>query len=258
MARIFPKLDTLPEAQQELWPLLKEVPEDFVLYGGTAIALRFGHRESIDFDFFSSKFDNDVKKSTESLSFIQKFAVDAEQQEAPSGSQVIYVLRMSNREKVEVTFVRDEKWLSGSINTPDKALDNRIKIASPLDLMATKINALKDRRSVKDFIDISTLIEKNVSFSRGFAGAMALNKEYLPLEISTYAFLKEGLCEPDYIAEAFEKDTFAAEKFRKKLPEVINTITKEAQKLSIEKMLKLKFNIDRDLAREGRERGCER
>ncbi|WP_373321508.1 nucleotidyl transferase AbiEii/AbiGii toxin family protein [Rivihabitans pingtungensis] len=27
----------------------------FVLYGGTAIALRLGHRESVDFDFFSDR-----------------------------------------------------------------------------------------------------------------------------------------------------------------------------------------------------------
>lgn len=31
------KTKILPEAQQELWPLLKEVPDHFVLYGGTAI-----------------------------------------------------------------------------------------------------------------------------------------------------------------------------------------------------------------------------
>jgi hypothetical protein len=27
----------------------------FVLYGGAAIALRLGHRQSVDFDFFSSR-----------------------------------------------------------------------------------------------------------------------------------------------------------------------------------------------------------
>ncbi|MGM0425440.1 MAG: nucleotidyl transferase AbiEii/AbiGii toxin family protein [Thermodesulfobacteriota bacterium] len=30
------------------------MPSEFVLYGGTAIALHLGHRSSVDFDFFSS------------------------------------------------------------------------------------------------------------------------------------------------------------------------------------------------------------
>ena len=46
-----PRLDILPESQRLLWPELDAVPSDFVLYGGTALALQFGHRVSEDFDF---------------------------------------------------------------------------------------------------------------------------------------------------------------------------------------------------------------
>ena len=49
-----PNLAALPERQRSLWPALAEVPDSFVLYGGTALALRLGHRSSVDFDFFSS------------------------------------------------------------------------------------------------------------------------------------------------------------------------------------------------------------
>lgn len=48
-----PRLDILPTAQRGLWPHLVQVPGHFVLYGRTAIALRLGHRQSLDFDFFS-------------------------------------------------------------------------------------------------------------------------------------------------------------------------------------------------------------
>ncbi len=34
---------------------MKALPEEFVLYGGTAIALHLGHRQSVDFDFFGSR-----------------------------------------------------------------------------------------------------------------------------------------------------------------------------------------------------------
>ena len=50
-----PKLEILPESQRNIWSQLGQIPKQFVLYGGTAIALYFGHRESIDFDFFSSE-----------------------------------------------------------------------------------------------------------------------------------------------------------------------------------------------------------
>src|ERR1035441_3379370 len=54
------RLDILPTSQRRLWPELDAVPSDFVLYGGTGLALQLGHRASEDFDFFSSSgFDPD-------------------------------------------------------------------------------------------------------------------------------------------------------------------------------------------------------
>ena len=50
-----PRLDILPDEQRALWPELARVPKSFVLYGGTAVAIRLGHRTSVDFDFFSSE-----------------------------------------------------------------------------------------------------------------------------------------------------------------------------------------------------------
>jgi len=56
MSNVFsPRLDVLPATQQRLWLELSQTPGDFILYGGTAIALRLGHRQSVDFDFFSPR-----------------------------------------------------------------------------------------------------------------------------------------------------------------------------------------------------------
>ena len=55
MQRFSPRLDILPRPQRQLWPELRQIPKHFVLYGGTAIALRLGHRASIDFDFFTNE-----------------------------------------------------------------------------------------------------------------------------------------------------------------------------------------------------------
>jgi hypothetical protein len=50
-----PRLDILPPPQRRLWDELSAMPPEFVLYGGTALALHLGHRESVDFDFFGNK-----------------------------------------------------------------------------------------------------------------------------------------------------------------------------------------------------------
>lgn len=49
-----PCFQILPPVQQRLWSELRRAPElGFALYGGTSIALRLGHRRSVDFDFFT-------------------------------------------------------------------------------------------------------------------------------------------------------------------------------------------------------------
>ncbi|HET9229479.1 MAG TPA: nucleotidyl transferase AbiEii/AbiGii toxin family protein [Thermoanaerobaculia bacterium] len=49
------RLEILPPPQRKLWDEMQDAaPEGFVLYGGTALALRLGHRVSEDFDFFSN------------------------------------------------------------------------------------------------------------------------------------------------------------------------------------------------------------
>jgi hypothetical protein len=54
MGVLTPILGILPPSQLWVWNQLKLTPEDFVLYGDTALALPLGHRQSVDFDFFSS------------------------------------------------------------------------------------------------------------------------------------------------------------------------------------------------------------
>lgn len=62
--RLTPRLDILPPPQRRLWPDLRAAPGlGYVLYGGTAIALRLGHRASIDFDFFDESWPTPVKVS---------------------------------------------------------------------------------------------------------------------------------------------------------------------------------------------------
>lgn len=52
-----PHFSVLPEHQKLLWDQLvrHQWIEPFYLAGGTSLALHIGHRQSVDFDFFTSR-----------------------------------------------------------------------------------------------------------------------------------------------------------------------------------------------------------
>jgi len=52
-------IDILDKKRKEILPRLKIFSSSFYLAGGTGLALQLSHRDSVDFDFFTSKnFDN--------------------------------------------------------------------------------------------------------------------------------------------------------------------------------------------------------
>ncbi|MFP4265522.1 MAG: hypothetical protein ACLFRC_06945, partial [Desulfonatronovibrionaceae bacterium] len=55
MIKLQTHYEILPPSQRSIWPELKALKNmGFVLYGDTAIALRLGHRISVDFDFYTN------------------------------------------------------------------------------------------------------------------------------------------------------------------------------------------------------------
>lgn len=253
MSVLFPKLDILPEAQKILWPLLKDVPKNFVLYGGTAVALRYGHRQSIDFDFFSSQNKPGSLEQVKNLPFIKKFnGVTKDIEQGKSGYQIIFNLPIKNDGgTVEVTFLDHEKFMPGAIKSPDKAMGNNLLIASPDDLMATKIKVIAERESVKDYVDICVMIQQGVSFSKGFEVALILKKETLSDDIHDFNALNISLRDPENIEDIFRHTQDKA--LLEFLPLAKKVIPKAVQSLDIGKLLKSKLKLTKDLSHgEGR------
>lgn len=164
----------LPEAQRKVWPQLAPFKERFVLYGGTALALRIGHRQSVDFDFFTEeplehKWIADNLPDTGNASVLQ----------AQSNTYTIQ-LPMDN-EYVKLSFFGGIDF--GRIGEPGLTEDKTLLVASFKDLMATKVKVLMQRIEKKDYIDIAALISHGVSLEEGLAGASLLfGKEFSPPE----------------------------------------------------------------------------
>ena len=144
-------LDLLSPAQRRLWDELGDVPPQFTLYGGTAIALYLGHRESIDFDFFGSESFNPQRLYT-AIPFL-KGARIAQQ---ASNTLTCLIERNGN---VQVSFfgVPDMTVLREPLQ-----LDNGVRIASLIDLAGMKAAVVQQRAEAKDYLDLHALINQEV------------------------------------------------------------------------------------------------
>jgi Nucleotidyl transferase AbiEii toxin, Type IV TA system len=145
----FPRLDILPPAQQAVWTELSEIPKTFTLYGGTAIALYLGHRESVDFDFFGTQSFGPLDLLG-SLKLLEGAKVT--QSEPSTLSVVVYRLE----EPVKLSFFGLPKIKA--LAPPTVCTDNGLKVASLLDLAGMKAAVVQQRAEPKDYIDVDALL----------------------------------------------------------------------------------------------------
>ncbi len=143
-----PKLNILPSPQLKLWHELSTTPSDFILYGGTAIALRLGHRVSVDFDFFSpNPFDpEDLYRKVPYL------------KESRIMQQTTNTLTCCIDRGGEVLVSFFGGLNLGQVEKPSIVLENQIHIASLLDLAGTKAAVIQKRVEMKDYLDIYALL----------------------------------------------------------------------------------------------------
>ena len=143
-----PRLDILPPPQRQLWDELSSVPPEFVLYGGTAVALHLGHRTSVDFDFFGDRtFD-----SAEIASSVPFMASAQITQRAPDTLTGI----VDRNGAVKVSFF----GVPGipRLVRPHRVRENGLRVASMLDLAGTKASVVQIRAEARDYIDIDAMI----------------------------------------------------------------------------------------------------
>jgi hypothetical protein len=132
-----PRADVLPLPQRQLWPELVVVQnEAFVLYGGTAVALFLGHRESVDFDFFTHQ-----QFQPEDLLSKFRFLSGAEVLQSQSDTLTVLIRPVVDEEdSVKVSFFGGLTF--GRLEDPQSTVDGVLQVASPQDLLAHKLKVL--------------------------------------------------------------------------------------------------------------------
>ena len=129
-------LELLKKLQQE--PLLAS----FNLVGGTALALRIGHRKSVDLDLFTrEEFDLEEVKSM----LVEKY-----------GMRVAFARGRTIKGFIGDVMVDCIRYNYPHIQTPDEV--EGVRLESIPDIIAMKLSAIAQNGTrIKDFIDIATL-----------------------------------------------------------------------------------------------------
>ena len=175
MSVLTPHLEILPEAQQQLWPSLAGLAEaGFVLYSGTAIALRCGHRVSVDFDFFSDR-PLDRQQLSRVLPWLNSARVLQDQPET------LTVLSPAPELENGVKVSCFGGLAIGRVGVPEISADGVALVASPLDLLATKLKVLLQRAERKDYQDVAVLLGSGLSLAEGLGAAKALYGVQFPV-----------------------------------------------------------------------------
>jgi len=142
--------EILTDKQKELLKLISEFKKDYVLVGGTAIALHLGHRYSIDFDLFS--FNPIKRKQIKNIILKNGFTADTILYEAFDQMHLIV-------NSVKLTFFQFPHKIEAKID-----LDSIIKLPHLLDLAAMKAYALGGRAKWKDYVDLYFILKKHYTF----------------------------------------------------------------------------------------------
>jgi hypothetical protein len=164
VSALTPKLSVLPLAQQKLWSELHATPATFALYGGTALALRLGHRTSVDFDFFSTvSFDPD--QLAQSVPYLR----DAERVQVEPNT---LTCRIDRDGPVLVSFFGGLRI--GQVAPHDRIQGVSLFVASLLDIAGAKAAVIQKRAEAKDYIDIDALLTHGMDLPTMLAAGSAM------------------------------------------------------------------------------------
>jgi hypothetical protein len=180
-----PHWEALPAEQRAIWPELgASIKLGFVLYGGTAVALRLAHRRSVDFDFFTEH-ELDRESLQSGFRFLRASKVIQDRPDSLS------VLAPSSNQAVKISFFGG--ITIGRAGMPERTTDGVVQVASLLDLLATKLKVMQQRIEVKDYCDIAAILSAGIALEDGLAAATGMyGSSFQPTEATKALSYFEG------------------------------------------------------------------
>ncbi|MCH7226351.1 nucleotidyl transferase AbiEii/AbiGii toxin family protein [Haloferula sp. A504] len=182
------RFESVPEAVGDLLETLAPEPflKTFALGGGTSLALRFGHRISVDLDFFTT----------------EEFAPEALLLDAAFPHEPMVLGRSSGSLTLECGGVKIEFLQHRYPLLEPVEQVGAVRLLSLADVTAMKLNAIANRGSKKDFFDLVRILEE-----RGLEEALDLfERKYSNTDrfvaARSLAWFEDAEGEPDPVAPA--------------------------------------------------------
>lgn len=139
--------EILDQKRREILPIFKNLKVKFYLAGGTGLALLIGHRDSIDFDFFTPGSFDTQRFYTELLDLLKNHKVVKIQEEKNTLTIIL-------DDHIKISFFTFSYRIIG-----DFIEDENLKIASIIDIACMKLSAIVGRSVLKDYVDIYFILK---------------------------------------------------------------------------------------------------
>lgn len=195
----------LDQKRLEILPFFKVFKKDFYLAGETGLALQEGHRDSIDFDFFTPR----EFSPPQTFEILQKTFSSRSLLKVQEEKNTLTVF-LDNTIKISF-FSYPYPLLEPLLNEP------YIRLARLKDLACMKLSAITSRATNKDYIDLYLLFQKI-----SLAEILEILPQKLPsldinLVLKSLVFFEDVALEPIQFKNSFFVDIPTIEKTFKKM-----------------------------------------
>ena len=140
-------LETIAPVTLDLLRRLQALPmlAETRLVGGTALALHLGHRVSVDLDIFGRwDYEKDLGLALAKIGRVEK------ESGTQSGKMAFFYV---DDVKVDCVAYEDYAWIDAAVE------ESGVRLAGVRDIAAMKINAVTNRGTRKDFVDVARLLD---------------------------------------------------------------------------------------------------
>jgi predicted nucleotidyltransferase component of viral defense system len=178
------RYNAIPDSVREVLTALAPLPAlgSFSLAGGTSLALRFGHRVSVDLDFFT-------RAAFDPGNLLSALPLDVTEVARAEGSVTL------DAGGTKIDFLRHDYPLLEA----EEVLEG-VRLMSLRDVAAMKLNAIANRGSKKDFFDLHRLLHsyRLEELLQAFEAKYPKSDRFVVLR--SLAWFEEAEQEPDPIS----------------------------------------------------------
>lgn len=137
----------LDKKRKDILPFFDSFKEDFYLAGGTALALQLGHRDSIDFDFFSENDFNAPNLFTKLKETFKEHKLQKTQEEENTLTIIV-------DDTIKISFFTYKYTLLNPLHS-----EEYMRLASVEDIACMKLSAIISRSTEKDYVDLYFILQ---------------------------------------------------------------------------------------------------